>query len=167
MNASILNIGQVAAASGVSAKMIRHYEEIGLVPRARRSFSNYRTYSEADVHTLRFIRQARNLGFPIDAIGKLLTLWRDRRRPSRKVKELALAHVQELDARIQELRTMKHTLEHLAKHCHGDDRPDCPILEGLTTSIASESTRANGRKTTGPHSRRARRNATSARSSLA
>ncbi len=167
MNASIFNIGQAAAASGVSAKMIRHYEEIGLVPRARRTDSNYRTYSEADVHTLRFIKQARNLGFPIEAIGKLLTLWRDHRRPSRKVKELALAHVQELEARIRELQTMKHTLEHLAKHCHGDDRPDCPILEGLTASIEPESTRTNGRKRTGPHSRRAHKTATSARSSLA
>jgi len=167
MNGSTLNIGQTAAASGVSAKMIRHYEEIGLVPRARRTDSNYRTYSEADVHTLRFIKQARNLGFPIDAIGKLLALWRDHRRPSRKVKELALAHVQELDARIRELQTMKHTLEHLAKHCHGDDRPDCPILEGLTTSIAPESIRTNGRKRTKPHSRRAPRTATSARSSFA
>lgn len=151
-----LNIGQVAQASGVSAKMIRHYEEIGLMPRAKRTHSNYRTYSEADVHTLRFIRQARTLGFPIGAIGKLLTLWRDHRRPSRKVKELALAHVQELEARIAELQTMKHTLEHLAKHCHGDDRPDCPILEGLAISTAPKPSRTNGARKAGPDSRRAR-----------
>lgn len=131
MQTPALNIGQAAEASGVSAKMIRHYEEIGLIPKARRTFSNYRTYSESDVHTLRFVKQARNLGFPIEMIEELLTLWRDRRRPSRKVKELALAHIKELDARIAELQDMKHTLEHLAHHCHGDDRPDCPILEGL------------------------------------
>jgi len=167
MNSSTLNIGQAAEASGVSAKMIRHYEEIGLIPKARRTDSNYRTYSEADVHTLRFIKQARNLGFPIGAIGKLLALWRDHRRPSRKVKELALAHVQELEARIRELQTMKHTLEHLAKHCHGDDRPDCPILEGLAISSAPKPPRANGGRNAGPGSRRAHKNATTSRSSFA
>lgn len=147
METPALNIGQAAEASGVSAKMIRHYEEIGLIPKARRTFSNYRTYSESDVHTLRFVKQARNLGFPIEMIEELLTLWRDRRRPSRKVKELALTHIKELDARIAELQDMKHTLEHLAHHCHGDDRPDCPILEGLEKKpTASAAPSAHRRK---------------------
>jgi MerR family copper efflux transcriptional regulator len=131
MSDTLLNIGEAAAASGVSAKMIRHYESIGLIPKAKRTMSGYRNYSANDVHTLRFIRQARNLGFPIAQIENLLGLWQDRRRPSRKVKELALAHVKELEERIRELEDMKRTLETLARHCHGDDRPECPILENL------------------------------------
>jgi Cu(I)-responsive transcriptional regulator len=131
METRTFNIGDAAEASGVSAKMIRHYEQIGIIPRARRTLANYRTYSENDVHTLRFVRQARDLGFPLAQIQALLTLWKDRRRPSRKVKELAQAHIAELDIRIRELKDMKRTLENLAAHCHGDDRPDCPILEGL------------------------------------
>src|SRR5687767_9807965 len=126
-----VNIGEAAAASGVSAKMIRHYEDIGLIGKAARTYSGYRTYSQNDVHVLRFVRQARDLGFPIKTIGELLALWKDRRRPSSKVKTLALAHVKELDERIAEMQAMKATLEQLARHCHGDDRPDCPILEGL------------------------------------
>lgn len=136
MTATNLNIGQAAEASGVSAKMIRHYEEIGLVQKAKRTLSNYRLYNMSDVHTLRFIRQARSLGFPIASIAKLLALWRDRRRPSRKVKELALAHVQEFENRIIELQEMKQALEHLAIHCHGDNRPDCPILDGLEKNLS-------------------------------
>lgn len=131
MEARVFNIGQAADASGVSAKMIRHYEQLGILPRARRTLANYRTYSESDVHTLRFVRQARDLGFPLTQIQALLTLWKDHRRPSRKVKELAQAHIAELDIRIRELKDMKRTLENLAAHCHGDDRPDCPILAGL------------------------------------
>jgi len=131
MNNTLLNIGAAAAASGVSAKMIRHYEEIGLLPRAKRTDAGYRTYSANDVHTLRFIRQARNLGFPIAQIENLLALWQNHRRPSRKVKELAHDHIRELDERIREMQDMKRALETLAKHCHGDDRPECPILDGL------------------------------------
>ena len=126
-----MNISQAAAASGVSAKMIRHYEAIGLVPKPRRSGANYRVYSDADVHTLRFVRAARALGFSMPEIGELLDLWRDRRRPSRKVKALVTAHMRELEVRIAELQAMKTSLEHLAQHCHGDERPDCPILERL------------------------------------
>jgi MerR family transcriptional regulator, copper efflux regulator len=126
-----MNIGEAAKHSGVSAKMIRHYESIGLIPKATRTYSGYRTYSGKDVHTLRFVRQARNLGFSIKQIEELLGLWRNQRRPSSKVKALALAHMAELDARIVELEAMKRTLGSLADHCHGDDRPDCPILDGL------------------------------------
>jgi len=128
-----LNIGDAADASGVSAKMIRHYEEIGLIPKARRTDAGYRTYSGNEVHELRFIKQARNLGFSTKQIAQLLKLWRDRRRPSGKVKQLTLEHIRELDEKIREMQAMKATLEHLAKHCHGDDRPDCPILEELAS----------------------------------
>ncbi|HSG74720.1 MAG TPA: Cu(I)-responsive transcriptional regulator [Burkholderiales bacterium] len=126
-----MNIGQAAKHSGVSAKMIRHYEGIGLIPKAARTFSGYRTYSGNDVHTLRFIRQARNLGFSIKQIEHLLGLWRNQRRPSSKVKALALEHIAALDARVAELQAMKRTLQALAEHCHGDERPECPILDGL------------------------------------
>jgi MerR family gold-responsive transcriptional activator of gol and ges genes len=126
-----MNIGEAAHASGVSAKMIRHYEDIGLIPKAKRTDSGYRRYNGVDVHTLRFIRQARSLGFSIKQIQALLSLWRDQRRPSSKVKALALAHIEELDGRIREMQAMRRTLQELASHCHGDERPDCPILEGL------------------------------------
>lgn len=128
-----LNIGDAADASGVSAKMIRHYEEIGLIPKVRRTDAGYRTYSGNEVHELRFIKQARNLGFSTKQIAQLLKLWRDRRRPSGKVKQLTLEHIRELDEKIREMQAMKATLEHLAQHCHGDDRPDCPILEELAS----------------------------------
>ena len=128
-----LNIGDAADASGVSAKMIRHYEEIGLIPKARRTDAGYRTYSGNEVHELRFIKQARNLGFSTKQIAQLLKLWRDRRRPSGKVKQLTLEHIRELDQKIREMQAMQATLEHLAQHCHGDDRPDCPILEELAS----------------------------------
>ena len=131
-----VNIGDAATATGVSAKMIRHYEEIGLIPAAGRTHSGYRVYAEADVHRLRFIRRARNLGFSVKQIEALLSLWRDRRRASSKVKALAQAHMAELDARILELTEMRRTLEHLAGQCHGDDRPDCPILEDLSSAPA-------------------------------
>jgi len=126
-----MNIGEAARASGVSAKMIRHYEANGLIPRAVRSLAGYRRYSEADVHTLRFIRRARDSGFDMAAIGQLLSLWRDRRRPAREVKRLALAHIDALGQRIAELQSIATALGHLAETCHGSERPDCPILDAL------------------------------------
>lgn len=130
MNHEHMNIGEAAKRSGVSARMIRHYEGIGLLPAARRASSGYRTYGGHDVHTLRFVHHARSLGFSVKQIEDLLGLWRDH-QPSRKVKALALAHFAELEARIRDLEAMKHTLEHLADHCRGDERPECPILDGL------------------------------------
>ena len=126
-----INIGQAAKASGVSAKMIRHYEEVGLTPAASRSEAGYRQYSEAEVHSLRFIRHARDLGFSIAQIAELVGLWQNRRRSSSRVKALALAHVAELESKLAKLQAMKDTLQHLAHCCHGDDRPDCPILDRL------------------------------------
>jgi MerR family copper efflux transcriptional regulator len=126
-----MNIGQAASASGVSAKMIRHYESVALLPPASRTDSGYRQYADRDVHTLRFIRRSRDLGFSIDEIRDLLSLWQDRRRPSRQVKALAKVHIEDLAARLDELQSMKAALEHLVHCCHGDDRPDCPILEDL------------------------------------
>ncbi|MBO9538487.1 Cu(I)-responsive transcriptional regulator [Herbaspirillum sp.] len=126
-----MNIGEAAHASGVSAKMIRHYEETGLIPKAGRTDAGYRVYSERDVHLLRFIRQSRQLGFSMKQIADLIGLWLDQSRPSRKVKQLAEAHIGELDQRIRELQAMKSTLEQLAHNCHGDNRPDCPILDAL------------------------------------
>lgn len=128
---SAMNIGDAAKASGVSAKMIRHYESVGLFPEAVRTDSGYRQYTDKDVNTLRFVRQSRDLGFSLEQIRELLGLWQNRRRPSRQVKALAQAHIQELETKLQELQTMKATLEHLVHCCHGDDRPDCPIIERL------------------------------------
>ena len=133
-----LNIGQAAAASGVSAKMIRHYESVGLLPPARRAESGYRTYTDADVHSLRFVRRARDLGFSIKDIGELLGLWHNRRRPSRSVKDLTGRHLADLDRRIAELQDMKRTLQDLADHCTGDDRPHCPILATLARATPRE-----------------------------
>ena len=124
------NIGQAAAASGVSAKMIRHYEQIGVIPPADRTFANYRIYSQNDVHTLQFVRRARALGFSMKQIQELLGLWQGH-RPSKEVKRLALEHVAELEEKIRAMEAMKRTLETLADHCHGDQRPDCPILDDL------------------------------------
>lgn len=126
-----LNIGEAARASGVSARMIRHYEQTGLLPEAQRSMSGYRQYGPSDLHTLRFIQQARQLGFGIGQIAVLLDLWRDRDRPSAEVKALAQSHIAELDEKIAEMQQMRATLAALSHACHGDDRPDCPILEGL------------------------------------
>jgi Cu(I)-responsive transcriptional regulator len=134
IDVSIMNIGQASKASGVSAKMIRHYEGVGLLPAAVRTDAGYRQYDEGDVHTLRFVRHARDLGFSIAEITELVGLWQNRRRPSRQVKALAQAHIRELDQKAQELLAMKATLEHLVHCCHGDERPDCPILEGLAAS---------------------------------
>ena len=132
-----MNIGQAASATGVSAKMIRHYEQVGLVQEPRRTDAGYRQYSENEIHTLRFIRQARDLGFSIQQIGALVGLWQNRRRPSRQVKALAEAHIKELEHKAQDLLAMKATLEHLVKCCHGDDRPDCPILDTLASQNAA------------------------------
>lgn len=127
----LLNIGEAAAAAGVSAKMIRHYEENGLIPKVGRTVAGYRIYRESDVHMLRFIRRARDLGFSMKEIDGLLGLWMNRRRASSDVKRLAMKHVEELDAKIIELQAMRRTLMDLAQHCHGDHRPDCPILDDL------------------------------------
>lgn len=127
-----MNIGQASKASGVSTKMIRYYDEIGLVRPASRTDSNYREFDEREVNELRFIRRARSLGFSMPEITQLLSLWRDRERPSREVKAIAEKHVNELDARIAEMQTMADTLRHLSHCCAGDDRPDCPILADLT-----------------------------------
>jgi MerR family copper efflux transcriptional regulator len=126
-----MTIGQAAKSSAVSAKMIRHYESIGLLPKAQRTQSGYRLYDETDVHTLRFIQRARSLGFPLETIRTLLALWRNRRRSSAQVKELSLKHVEDLERKIAEMQAMVRTLKHLAHHCHGDERPDCPILDDL------------------------------------
>jgi Cu(I)-responsive transcriptional regulator len=131
-----MNIGQAASATGVSAKMIRHYESIGLLPAAARTESGYRQYGDKDINTLRFIRHSRDLGFSLEQIRALLGLWQDRRRPSRQVKALAQAHIDELDAKLRELQAMKATLQHLVHGCHGDDRPDCPIIETLESGPA-------------------------------
>jgi Cu(I)-responsive transcriptional regulator len=124
-------IGEAAKLSGISAKMIRHYDAIGLVRPSARSESGYRHYTENDIHTLNFVRRARHLGFSLDQTAKLLQLWRDRKRASAEVKALALRHIQELDDKIAELEDMRRTLDHLARHCHGDHRPDCPIIDDL------------------------------------
>ncbi len=129
-----MNIGEVAAACGVSAKMIRYYEGIGLIPKARRSESGYRHYDDAEVHSLRFIRRARDFGFTVEQLAALLALWRDRSRASAEVKALALTHVDELNRRIGNLQAVVRTLSTLADHCGGDDRPDCPIIDNLTSS---------------------------------
>jgi len=129
-----MTIGRAAKSSAVSAKMIRHYESIGLLPKAQRTEAGYRLYDETDVHTLRFIQRARSLGFPLETIRTLLALWRNRRRSSAQVKELAERHVEDLERKIAEMQAMVRTLKHLAHNCHGDDRPDCPILDDLAFS---------------------------------
>ena len=126
-----MKIGEASTASGVSQRMIRHYEKIGLIDPAARRDSGYRDYDERDVHTLKFIGRARDLGFPIEEIAKLLELWRDRGRSSSDVKQLALSRAAELKRKARMLNEMRRSLEHLAASCHGDDRPDCPILGGL------------------------------------
>lgn len=126
-----MNIGQAAKSSGLSAKMIRHYESIGLLGPATRSESGYRLYGTNDLHTLTFIRRSRDLGFSLEEVAKLLTLWRDRGRASAEVKALAAQHIDALNRKIEELSGLRETLQHLVSHCHGDDRPDCPILKDL------------------------------------
>lgn len=135
-----MNIGKAAAASGVSAKMIRYYESIGLIPEASRTDSGYRDYSEKDVHTLRFIRRARDLGFSVEKMTELLALWRDRSRASADVKRVALEHVEELERKARELQEMSMTLKHLAENCRGNARPDCPIIDELSADGKSDRT---------------------------
>jgi Cu(I)-responsive transcriptional regulator len=134
----LMDIGRASRQSGVSVKMIRHYEAIGLLPRVARTFANYRVYGPSDVHVLRFIRRARDLGFSMDDIKELLGLWQNRSRSSASVKKIAGKHIDELKAKIEELRSMVDTLEHLARHCHGDHRPDCPILDDLSSVSPSK-----------------------------
>ena len=127
-----MNIGEAASISGVNSKMIRHYESIGIIPKASRSDAGYRVYSEADVNVLAFVKRSRSLGFSMKEIKKLVGLWRNRSRASSEVKALAVTHIKEMETKIEELQVMVKTLRHLAKSCHGDNRPDCPIIDGLS-----------------------------------
>ena len=130
-----VNIGQAARASGVSAKMVRHYEALGLLGEVARNDSGYRQYAAADVHTLRFIRRARELGFSMAEIAELVSLWHDRDRASADVKRIAQRHLDELEARISALQDMQGTLRNLLQHWHGDARPECPILDNLAAGV--------------------------------
>jgi Cu(I)-responsive transcriptional regulator len=127
-----MNIGEASKASGISERMIRHYEKIGLIPAPARRASGYRDYSPGDVERLRFVAHARDLGFPIEEIGTLLGLWSDRHRASAEVKALALARADELRRKAEMLERMRRSLLDLAERCHGDDRPDCPIIDALS-----------------------------------
>ncbi len=131
-----VNIGQVSRLSGVSAKMVRHYEALGLLPRVSRSDGGYRLYAQAEVHTLRFIKRARELGFSMPEIAELAGLWQNRRRASASVKRIAQKHATELAQRIEAMVSMQRTLAHLIHCCHGDERPDCPILDDLAGQVA-------------------------------
>ncbi|MFK8333118.1 Cu(I)-responsive transcriptional regulator [Pseudomonas sp. BJa5] len=126
-----MNIGQAARRSGLSAKMIRYYESIGLLKPALRSDSGYRLYQQDDLHSLAFIKRSRDLGFSLEEVARLLTLWQDRQRASADVKALASQHIDDLNRRIEELVSLRDTLSELVAHCQGDDRPDCPILKDL------------------------------------
>lgn len=128
-----MNIGQAAKISGVNAKLIRHYESIGIIPKASRSDAGYRTYSEADVHILSFVRRSRTLGFSMKDIKKLVSLWRNKTRASSEVKNLVTKHIDEMENKILELQVLVKTLKHLSKTCHGDHRPDCPILNDMAS----------------------------------
>jgi Cu(I)-responsive transcriptional regulator len=125
------SIGRAAELCGVTPKMIRHYESLGLIPKAARTLGDYRVYTAAEIHTLRFVRRARGLGFSMHEIETLLSLWRNQRRASGDVKRLASKHIAELDSKIAELQSMRAALADLAARCHGDERPDCPILDDL------------------------------------
>ncbi len=131
LDQGLRDIGRASKASGVSVKMIRHYEAIGLLRKVARTYANYRVYTENDVHTLRFIRRARTLGFAMQDVRQLLALWQDKSRSSASVKKIAAGHMQDLDRRIVEMQSMVATLRHLTHNCHGDNRPECPILEDL------------------------------------
>lgn len=133
-----MNIGEASKASGVSAKMIRYYEQIKLITPAHRTESSYRTYGDSDVHTLRFIRRARDLGFSVEQMRTLLALWKDRSRASADVKAIALEHIAELERKAAAIAAMTDTLKHLASHCHGDDRPECPIIEGFAETLEDD-----------------------------
>ncbi len=127
------NISDAAHLSGVSAKMIRHYEQIGLIPAAHRTYANYRIFSQSDVHTLIFIKRARTLGFSMKKIATLLSLYQDEKRSSAEVKRLVQEHIRELEDSMLQLQQMRDALGNLAHLCHGDNRPDCPILEGISS----------------------------------
>lgn len=141
-----MNIGEAATESGVSARMIRHYESVGLLPAAARTSAGYRQYTPTDVHMLRFIRHSRELGFSIDQIHELLSLWQNRTRRSREVKALVRAHVQELNQKLDSLQAVKTALENLARCCRGDDRPDCPIIEALAKGPSKVAAGASPRR---------------------
>ena len=126
-----MNIGEAAEAAGVNTKFIRHYESRAIIPKAARAENGYRNYSESDVHILKFAKHARNLGFSLDEIKKLVNLWRNKSRKSADVKVITSGHISALETKIRELQSMKAALEKLARNCHGDDRPNCPILEDL------------------------------------
>lgn len=126
-----LDIGRAARESGVSVRMVRHYETIGLLTGVARTDANYRVYRPEDVHTLRFIKRARTLGFPMDEIRELVGLWKNAARPSASVKKIASRHIDELGRKVAELESMRSALQHLVRHCHGDERPECPILDDL------------------------------------
>jgi len=126
-----MNIGEAAKLSGVSAKMVRHYESLGLLPAVARTEAGYRQYGDREVHTLRFIRRARDLGFSMAEIAELLKLWQNQRRSSSNVKKIAQKHLADIDAKMAEMAAMRKTLQHLVHCCSGDERPDCPILEEL------------------------------------
>ncbi len=146
-----MNIGEAAKASGVSAKMIRYYEQTGLIPEAGRTASGYRTYTTTEVQMLRFVRRARDLGFTVERIAELLALWRDRSRQSADVKQLALSQVEGLRRKIREMDDMVATLEHLAHGCNGDHRPDCPILADLEGDMSVVPTISHPGQTFGRH----------------
>lgn len=126
-----MNIGEVAVLSEVNSKMIRRYESLGIIPKAGRSISGYRQYSQNDVHVLKFVKRARELGFSMKDIKQLVSLWRNKKRPSSQVKSIAKKHAEELEKKLHEIQAMLSTLNTLVAHCHGNDRPDCPILDGL------------------------------------
>lgn len=126
-----MNIGEAARRSGVSAKMVRHYESLGLLPQVHRSDSGYRQYSEAEVHTLRFIKRGRDLGFSMAEIAELVSLWNNRRRASASVRRIAQKHADDLARRIADMQAMQQTLAHLVHCCQGNERPECPILDDL------------------------------------
>lgn len=130
------NIGEASALTEVSAKMIRHYESIGLIPAANRTFANYRLYNDSDLHRLRFIKRSRTLGFSMKQISALLELWNNPERASSEVKKLANEHIAQLESKIREMQSMQRSLQNLAKNCHGNDRPDCPILEDLGSPVS-------------------------------
>ncbi|WP_045227231.1 Cu(I)-responsive transcriptional regulator [Methyloterricola oryzae] len=141
-----MNIGEASRATGISSKMIRHYEAIGLLSRQRRTASGYRDFDGNDIHTLRFIRQARDAGFSTPEIKRLLSLWVDKHRPAGEVRRLALEHLKALESKIAELRAMAATLNQLIDRCQGDDRPECPILDALAGDVTSSS-RQNSQRT--------------------
>ena len=126
-----MNIGEVAQISEVNSKMIRRYEQQGIIPKAGRSLSGYRQYTENDVHILKFVKKSRELGFSMKDIKQLISLWRNKNRPSSQVKKIAQKHIEELEKKLHEIESMLSTLNHLVKNCHGDHRPDCPILDEL------------------------------------